>query len=166
MASPKRSRQTRQQKSLKFFPYIRILTSLLLVIFGAGILLYASIQKIGFITKPKVPAQASQDGLQVAKPLKLYIPRMSKMLEVSDGYAQGDRWEVSQTGVSYLTTSALPRKGNTVIYGHNTKDILGGLWRVQEGDYIYVVLTNGDFVKYQVAQRKEIEELISKGTEV
>ena len=157
MASPKRPRKTRQQKSLKFFHNIRILTSLLFIVAGAGVLLYTSIQNIGFITKPKVPVQASQDGLPVSKPVKLYIPPMSKLLDVSDGYAQGDRWEISQTGVSYLTTSALPGKGNTIIYGHNTKDILGGLWRVQEGDYIYVVLTNGDFAKYRVSERKEID---------
>ena len=83
---------------------------------------------------------------------------MARILYISDGYVQGDRWATSQTGVSYLITSALPGKtGNTVMYGHNTVDILGGLWRVHEGDYIYVVLTNGDFIKYQVAERREID---------
>ena len=95
---------------------------------------------------------------QLAKPLKLYIPQMQRVLYISDGYIEGDRWTTSQTGVSYLTSSALPGKiGNTVVYGHNTQDILGGLWRVHEGDYIYVVLAGGDFVKYQVTEEKEIE---------
>lgn len=82
---------------------------------------------------------------------------MQRLLNISDGYTQGDRWTTSQTGVSYLTSSAIPTKGNTVIYGHNTANILGGLWRVHEGDYIYLVLSNGNFVKYQVKETKEIE---------
>ncbi len=82
---------------------------------------------------------------------------MSEILPVSDGYVSGDHWVTSQTGVSYYTDSALPGNGNTVIYGHNIAGILGGLWKVHEGDYLYVVTHDGNYIKYQVSQRKEID---------
>lgn len=158
MANTTRSRKKSSQKGLKLPNHTQILTSLLLIIFGAAVLLYGAVQEIGFYHKPNVTGVASGSNLPVPKPTKLYIPRLSRVLYVSDGYVQGDRWVISETGVSYLTTSAVPGEtGNAVIYGHNTKNILGGLWRVQDGDTIYVVLQSGDFVKYQVSEKKEIK---------
>lgn len=157
MASTKRAKK-RQQKSLKpSLPYTQFFLSLALVAFGAGVMLYAVFQKVDFSNKPsQIVRQVSEQT--ASKPTKLYIPDIKRILYVSDGYASGNRWTVSETGVSYLTTSALPTQvGNTVMYGHNRQGILGGLWRVHEGDYIYVVLANGEFIKYQVYERKEIE---------
>lgn len=157
MASTKRAKK-RQQKSLASFPYTHLIFSLLFVLLGAGLLIYASIQKIGWVTKPEILASGNPQEQVIAKPAKVYIPRLSRVLYVSDGYVTGDRWAISETGVSYLTTSGIPGEtGNAVIYGHNTQAILGGLWRVQDGDTIYVVLDSGDFVKYQVYERKEIK---------
>lgn len=158
MANTIRSRKKSSQKGLKLPNHTQILTSLLLIIFGAAILVYGAVQEMGFYHKPNVTSVASGSNLPTPKPTKLYIPRLSRVLYVSDGYVQGDRWIISETGVSYLVTSAVPGEiGNAVIYGHNTKNILGGLWRVQDGDTIYVVLQSGDFVKYQVSEKKEIE---------
>lgn len=158
MANSKRPKK-RRTKSLKPpFPYIQILTSLLIVLLGSGLLIFSSFKNIDWVTKPpQVPESQLQEDIAFTKPKTVYIPAMAEILSVSDGYVEGDRWSTSQIGVSYYISSAIPGQGNTVIYGHNIKGILGGLWRVQEGDYIYVVLTNGDFVKYQVFERKEIE---------
>lgn len=156
MASNKHTKAKRQ-KGLTRFPKLQILTSILLIIFGAAILVYGSFQNINFVTTPKPPENSQKSEQTLAKPTKLYIPTMQKILYVSDGFFQNNKWETSQTGVSYLTSSGVPgQNGNAVIYGHNTKDILGGLWRVQNGDFIYVVLQDGQFVKYQVSERKEI----------
>lgn len=122
-------------------------------------LIYAVLEKIGPIIVPGAKSTENQpeQAAPLAKPTKLYIPRMAKVLSVSDGYVTGNRWTTSPIGVSYYTDSALPGQGNTVLYGHNTRDILGGLWRVSNGDYIYVVLADGQFVKYQVLETKEIK---------
>lgn len=153
MASSNHSSQKSKQNSLNHFLDINFLFSLLLIILGAIILVRASISRAGLSVKSE---QLSNNF--GAKPAKLYIPRLSRVLYVSDGYVAGDRWTVSQTGVSYLTTSASPGQiGNAVIYGHNTKNILGGLARVQEDDQVYVVLENGQFVEYQVSEKKEIK---------
>ena len=92
------------------------------------------------------------------RPQKVYIPKLARTLYVSDGKIVDNRWIISPNGVSYLTTSVVPgRVGNSVIYGHNTANILGGLWRVNTGDDIYVVMDNGQIYKYQVSERKEID---------
>ena len=111
-------------------------------------------------TSAQIPSQKeiSQSSQYLPKPAKLYIPKLAKILYVSDGYVADNRWTVSQTGVSFLTTSALPgKRGNSVIYGHNLKDILGGLPTLAIGDHIYVTLTNGEIIRYEVSEKKEIK---------
>lgn len=91
------------------------------------------------------------------KPVKLFIPSISKKLDISEGEVVNNRWTISQTGVSFLTDSALPgTTGNSVIYGHNRNNILGRLPYINNGDKIYVLLNNGEFVKYEVLEEKEI----------
>lgn len=157
MASPKSSKR-KQKKSLNHKLITKFFTSLLLIIAGASILIYSSIQEIDWIKKSSTQTQKTQEiDTSRARPVKMYIPEMNRILYVSDGSVVGNRWSISETGVSYYTDSALPGDGNTVIYGHNTQDILGGLWRVQNQDYIYVILQNGEYKKYQVYERKEIK---------
>lgn len=156
MASTKRA-QKKSKKSLTFKPNFTIILSLLLILAGAYILVSSQLKGLPLFQLPQ-QKPASQVGQSASlKPYKLYIPRMSKILYVSDGIYQNGSWTTTLAGVSFYTDSALPGKGNTVIYGHNTKDIIGGLWRIKDGDYIYIVVANGDFVKYRVYERKEIK---------
>lgn len=90
-------------------------------------------------------------------PVKLFIPSISKTLNISEGEVVNNRWTISQTGVSFLTNSALPgTTGNSVIYGHNLNSVLGYLKNVKNGDKIYILLSDGKFVKYTVFEEKEI----------
>lgn len=136
---------------------ISFLLSLLTVLFGCSLISYATAEKITWVTKsPQASIQTAEE--QSKKPIKIYVPALKRSLDITDGYITRDRWAISETGVSFLTTSTLPgRAGNTVIYGHNTQDKLGGLWRVHAGDNIYVVLAGGELVKYQVTDTKEIQ---------
>lgn len=102
--------------------------------------------------QPQIP----QSNLNI-KPSKLYVPNKTGVLSVSDGIVFDNRWEISETGVSYYTKSSLPGYGNTVLYGHNTKEILGNLKSVKSGDTIYLVLENGTFQRYIVSETKEVK---------
>lgn len=131
-----------------------------MVIIGAGLMVLALAQR-GLFAKPEPKLQTdiqTEQYASIQKPQKLIIPRLSKTLDITDGTFANDRWSISETGVSYLTSSALPTQaGNSVIYGHNKKDILGDLPSLKNGDQIYLVLANGNFVKYQVSEAKVIK---------
>lgn len=155
MASTKSSSGKEQVKTLT--PYIRYSLSLFLILAGSLFLFYAAYSNFDFRINLDNPKATSVQNPQL-KVEKIYIPKLGRVLYVSDGEVADNRWVISPTGVSYLTTSAEPgTKGNSVIYGHNTISVLGGLWRVGEGDDIYVVMGNGQFYKYRVFERKEID---------
>lgn len=137
--------------------------SLLLISLGASILIYSSFRKyfvnFNFYQK-EIPAQLQTTQTQILqKPAKIYFPTLeTKILNITDGtIVDKNRWEISETGVSYLTTSALPGQGNTVLYGHDKRAILGSLPYINAGDPIYVVLAGGDFIKYTVYETKVIK---------
>lgn len=155
MANTKSSSKKEQVSPRTF--YIRFSASLFLILVGVAFLFWATYKNFGF--KLTIQASSALASEQItSKPLKVYIPNLGRVLYVSDGKVTDNRWVTTPTGVSYLTSSAAPgTRGNTVIYGHNTISVLGGLWRVHEGDYIYIVMNDGQFYKYQVFERKEID---------
>ena len=155
MAGKKRT-SGKRHSSLNLFPQIQLFLALLLILVGASLLIYPATKKALVASQPPQSTVALDQAQQ--KPTKVYIPKLNRTLFVTDGYFHNNRWIVSDTGVSYYTDSALPgQTGNTVIYGHNTRDKLGGLWRVDNGDYVYIILTDGSIVKYQVFEEKEIK---------
>lgn len=134
----------------------------ILIFLGIAIVFWASF-KSAFLPSKSISHKTSDLSYSntvrsQAKPAKLYVPRLSRILYIADGEVVDNRWTISQTGVSYLTGSAIPGSiGNSVLYGHNRKDILGGLPKVSNSDLIYVVMENGEFAKYEVFETKEIK---------
>lgn len=158
MASSKTAETSKALKVTKPRIGSHYIFSLLFVILGV-ILIFASVRNNStkLSSKPAVAPTQNQILQQALKPAKIYIPKIAKVLSVSDGEVIDNRWRVSATGVSYLLSSALPgESGNSVIYGHNRKDILGSLPRVAKDDLIYVVLQNGQVVKYRVFETGQI----------
>ena len=153
MANKKRSQKA--GKSLNRYPLFYQITSLLLIILGAAILIAVTFNRFSQQFSPaSAPKQESAYEIQ---PAKLYIPKLAKPLIISNGVVVNNRWQISETGVSYLTASAIPGKvGNSVIYGHNKTEILGNLPRVVNGDPVYIIMKSGDIVKYQVFETKEV----------
>lgn len=92
-----------------------------------------------------------QDKNNVPVPQHLFINHAVDVnieaLNLVDG-----KWAVSETQASYLNESAKPgEKGNIIIYGHNKRDILGGLRKVHEGDRIVVTTQDGKEHSYIIA---------------
>ena len=138
----------------------RTIGCLFLVLLGVALLFVANRHFLVLSQKVERSSQvaiSTQENQLLVKPIKLYIPKLSRVLAISDGEVINDRWMIAETGVSYLTSSVLPGKtGNSVIYGHNKTGILGGLPRLIAGDLIYIVLDNGEFAKYEVFETKEV----------
>jgi LPXTG-site transpeptidase (sortase) family protein len=149
MANPKSSR-----KKIRVFSLIFGIGSTLL---GFFLILWASRQFVSSPNTPEAKIEFSFDQAK-AKPTKIYIPKISRILSVSDGQVAGNRWTISPTGVSYLTSSAVPGKaGNSVMYGHNRNDTLGYLPNLKNDDIVYVVMDSGTVYKYKVFETKQIE---------
>ncbi|MBI3342054.1 hypothetical protein HY024_02940, partial [Candidatus Curtissbacteria bacterium] len=65
-----------------------------------------------FLVKPSVIKTLTVQS----KPINIYIPKLKRVLSVSDGEFVNNHWTISPTGVSYLATSATPGSiGNSVI---------------------------------------------------
>ena len=157
MASPRTSKKI---SKVRFF--LIALTSVGLILSGSA-LVFAAVVNQGYGQKaPSPPPVSLETGEQaeenVQKPVKIYIPRLKRTLDVTDGYFADGRWVISSTGVSYLITSGqVGKTGNAVLYGHNTNGVLGGLWRVQSGDFVEVTAESGQVYKYEIFERHEVK---------
>lgn len=143
----------------KIQDYSIIFRSFFLIFLGAGIIILVANKHPFLLANSKISQENQNQEITSLMPLKIYIPKISKVLDVSEGQIEDNRWTVSPNGVSYLTSSSLPGTfGNSVIYGHNKKEILGNLPKVESGDTIYVVVANGNIVKYNVFETKQISK--------
>ncbi len=157
MASTKSTKKNRRQVNFQVPLAAYQILSLLLIILGSSLIFWASSRFITVKFAPNQGLKTTGFSLSAPKPQKLYIPKLGKVFYVSEGQAEGDRWAIAETGVSYLSSSALPGTlGNTVMYGHNKDDIFGYLYLVKAGDPVYAILDNGHFVKFTVAEEKEV----------
>ena len=157
MAITSRSRKKKSPIRLYFSQAFAIF----LILAGAGLIFWSSFrQGYGWQTPTQTEPQFNQEQTdkEAPKPAKIYIPKLQRTLEVSDGFIKDNRWTISKTGISYLTTSGkLGEQGNVILYGHNTQDVLGGLWKVQAGDIVEVTDSGGNTYKFEVFERKEVK---------
>lgn len=69
----------------------------------------------------------------------------------------GDKWETTSEGVSYLKTSPLPGEvGNAILYGHNWRSILGNLYKSRPGDKIEIYFSDNTTKEFEVAFIQEV----------
>lgn len=134
---------------------VNISLAVFLVLIGFG-LVFASSND--FLQSNLIQEKYSEENVGEVKAEQIYLPSIDRVLDISDGFITDNRWTVSESGVSHLTTSVLPgSKGNSVLYGHNKKGVLNRLWQVREGDLIYITLSNGEIAKYEIFERKEVK---------
>ena len=160
MASQKKSSLDKRKSHFKIF-FLRTI-SLLSIAAGSFLLIAASFGKFSFAHfTPDSNQTAGENSTNITlnpKPIKLFIPQIDKALSVSEGSYVDNRWSISEGGVSHLTTSATPGTvGNSVFYGHNRREILGGISNLKIGDPIYIVMDSGEIVKYEVYETREIK---------
>lgn len=70
---------------------------------------------------------------------------------------QNDRWTTSADKASYLVQSAPPGKnGNSIIYGHNTRSILGNIRALKGNETITLTLSDGTTKEYEIVTITEV----------
>lgn len=155
-----RKKKFSNNRFVRFKYFFNLILALGIITVGVSLVFSATYQNRWDFDQKTVESQIQQTQAleENSKPVKIYIPKLERTLDISDGYVKNNRWKVATSGVSYLTTSGqIGKVGNAVIYGHNTAGILGELWRVQNGDFIEVTDQGGRVYKYEIFERKEIK---------
>ena len=133
----------------------------LFLITGAGFFIFASYlfyernfsNPLTFKAKPQV---IHYPGDQFPKTIQ--IPSINATLPIVPSVIHGKSWETTSRGVSYLKTTPLPgTKGNSVIYGHNWKSILGNLPQVKPGQRIIITMNDGAKKEFKVEYTATVE---------
>lgn len=126
------------------------LLGLPLVSYGA----YLKYQKTVLSFKGQAPSNAEISQIRAEKPVRIEITRLGINLPVEEATITNGVWQISETGVSHLGTSARPTEGdNIVLYGHNKKRLLGPIiGRIKVGDEIDVFSESGQKNTYKVSE--------------
>ena len=103
------------------------------------------------------PAEIQAKPLPPLYPETLRIPDASINVKVNQAKVNGNDWDLYYNAASYLTTSAhLNEEGNTVIYGHNTQNLLGRLKQVDPGTRI-LIDTKENTLTYVVREKMVVK---------
>lgn len=96
-----------------------------------------SFANVGFVS--------AQSELKAShEPIGITIPSVSISLPIIPSKIVNGQWEATTKGVSYLTSSSVPGEyGNSILYGHNWENLLGGLPRVKPGQLIEIIYDDG-----------------------
>lgn len=87
-------------------------------------------------------------------PTNLKIVKLNLDLAVSPSFVEGNDWEVFDDRVAWLSTSALPGQGNTILYTHERQGLFNNLYRLEIGDEISVY--NDKWFTYKVTGIKVV----------
>lgn len=97
-------------------------------------------------------------------PIELSIESVGMRLAVYGANNEGDKWETTKGGVSYLSGSAIPgERGNSIFYGHNWKSLLGDLGKVKPGEMVEITMSDGSERMFVV---KYVQEVSPRETEI
>lgn len=102
--------------------------------------------KLSFESNPSNVRTDSNHSLS-----RIEIPAINKDLPIIAASINGTKWETTQKGVSYLSSTPKPGdKGNSIMYAHNWNTLLGELNKVKPNDEIIVSFNNGEIKKFVV----------------
>ncbi|OGY18218.1 MAG: hypothetical protein A2900_05010 [Candidatus Chisholmbacteria bacterium RIFCSPLOWO2_01_FULL_50_28] len=87
-------------------------------------------------------------------PLRVRVNKVSVDLPVKSATVSENDWGLYVDAVSYLKTSGKPgKKGNLVLYGHNTNRLLGPLRWAGVGDRVFLE-TESRLLSYRIVEKK------------
>lgn len=91
------------------------------------------------------------------KAVGIIINKINVSLPLYDASIRNGVWEASTLGVSHLDSTPVPgNPGNSVLYGHNWPNLLGGLLDISPGDTITIYYDNGATEDFRVQLTQEV----------
>lgn len=120
-----------------------IILGVLLLIFSAYLYwLRTDPNRLAFTTDSVFLSEKNSTSALI--PAVLEIPSQNIRLRIVPSEINKDKWETTDNGVSYLTSSPTPGEvGNSIMYGHNWENILGNLQKVKPGQTVIIYLSDG-----------------------
>lgn len=90
-------------------------------------------------------------------PTSIYIPKINKRLPIQAAVVKDNSWQLFDSSVAWLSTSAVPDEGNVILYAHNWRSLWGDLYKVTPGDMVEVD-QNGKLRTYKVIESKAVSK--------
>ncbi len=120
-------------------------SSKILIIFGILILSFGGY----LIFEHYTPKRLSFNNFRTSSvsgsrlPGRIIIPSLNIDLAILPSKITNNKWEVTNQGISYLSSSPSPgEKGNSILYGHNWTSLLGRLPKIKPGAEINIAFNN------------------------
>jgi LPXTG-site transpeptidase (sortase) family protein len=137
-----------------------VLYSFLFLAFGSLLeAVYSPRQRVASVVTPTALAVPAEQAVNMPK--TLVIPRLGITLSIVPGqYDPATKtWTLSDTDVQFAGMTALPndRSGNTLLYGHNTSEVLAPTDRLVEGDIAQVATQDGRTYTYAFTSGRQVD---------
>ena len=97
------------------------------------------------------PTSQSNGSAYSTSPNEIKIGKINLDLKISPSVVKDNDWEVFDDRVAWLSTSALPGKGNVILYAHDRRGLFGDLYKLKSGDEIEVY-EGGQKFSYKVTE--------------
>lgn len=150
------------RKNHKHLPdTVKALIPTLTICLGIALMLFNGAHSIlrdkALALSQHVVAQYETQPNRGARPVKISIQPLVETTIVEAPYQEGV-WTVAPNEATYLAQSARPgQKGNIIIYGHNTRSILGNIRWLKGGETITLTTEDGGIHEYIVKNRVEVD---------
>jgi LPXTG-site transpeptidase (sortase) family protein len=141
----------------KIFPIFVIFFGIFLMSIFAG---YAWAKELSLqMDQQIVDSYAQQSPInRAAKPTHISI-KWFVDVDIDDSVIHDGDWTISEKTASHLTESANPgEKGNIIIYGHNTRQILGNIRALTGKELIRVQTADGVEHHYKIISLQEVDD--------
>ena len=107
----------------------------------------------------QLTAQASNPEesqvLTKSAPDRISIPSIQLELPITAATISENQWLLYDDKVSWLSTSAVPRTGNVILYGHNRVNLFGNLKKVEAGGEIKI-WDGAKTHSYKVVEKRQV----------
>lgn len=90
-------------------------------------------------------------------PTAINIPKIGKNLPIKPATVRGNNWDMFPDAVAWLSTSAVPGKGNVILYAHDWVNLWADLIRLKPGDDIEIQQSNL-WKKYKVTESRAVDQ--------
>src|SRR3989344_540684 len=85
------------------------------------------------------------------EPKKIIIKDINLDLAIYPSKITGNKWGVTEDGVSRLVSSPIPGEdGNSILYGHNWSNLLGGITKLKPNQEILITYKDGSVKKFVI----------------